>query len=390
MPLKWFYRMRIAILDITSRNAVQYNPALCKALSDINKDGEVTLVAPKLHGVPNGYKFKKLLTIVPDKWASGEGRIKRVLRAVEVVLNYFFVFFYLIFKRPNVLHIQWLPFVEFMGGEKYYLMLIKMCVPGLKIFYTAHNIYPHRLSGESKTAYIHRFVALNKYIDGYLVHLVSAREELSVEFNIPKSKIFVAYHGIYVAENYVPSESSISEERKCIIMYGFQNKYKGADILIDAIGLLPEEYKKKVSARIVGLATDKELYSTCQEKAKALNVEWINDFVSDETLYEAIGKSDLILLPYRKISQSGVLLLALSFRKPILTSDLPSFKETLEGYPDDYFFKSEDPQSLSKLLEKFVDGKIDVELQMGIIEKLNIKYSWAETAKSTLNAYSNV
>ena len=114
----------------------------------------------------------------------------------------------------------------------------------------------------------------------------------------------------------------------------------------------------------------------------------IEHFVSDETLYDAIGRSDLILLPYRKISQSGVLLLALSFRKPILTSDLPSFKETLEGYPDEYFFKSEDPKSLSKLLENFVDGKIDVVLQMGIIEKLNIKYSWAETAKSTLNAYN--
>lgn len=382
--------MKIAILDITSRNAVQYNPALCKGLSDINKEGEVTLVAPKLHGVANGYKFKKLLTIVPDKWAGGEGRIKRVVRAVEVVLNYILVFFYLIFKRPDILHIQWLPFVEFIGGEKYYLMLLKKLVPRLKIFYTAHNIYPHRLSGGSKTAYIHRFVSLDKYIDGYLVHLISAKEELSDEFNIPMSKIFVAYHGIYVAENYTSSESSISEEGKRIIMYGFQNKYKGADILIDAIGLLPEEYKKKVGAKIVGLATDKELYSTYSKKANALNVEWINDFVSDEILYDAIGKSDLILLPYRKISQSGVLLLALSFRKPILTSDLPSFKETLEGYPDDYFFKSDDPQSLSMILEKFVDGKIDVGLQMKIIEKLNKKYSWEETAKSTLNAYYKV
>lgn len=382
--------MKIAILDITSRNAAQYNPALCKALSDINKEGEVTLVAPKLHGVANGFKFMKLLTIVPNKWAGGEDRIKRVVRAIEVVLNYFFIFFYLVFKRPDVLHIQWLPFVEFMGGEKYYLMLLKKFVPKLKIFYTAHNIYPHRLSGDRKNAYIHRFVSLDRYIDGYLVHLFSAKEELSGEFNIPQSKIFVAFHGIYIAENYTPSEHSVSDGVKRVIMYGFQNKYKGADILIDAIGLLSEEYKKKISVKIVGLATDKDLYSTCQEKAKALNVEWINDFVSDETLYDAIGRSDLILLPYRKISQSGVLLLALSFRKPILTSDLPSFKETLEGYPDEYFFKSEDPKSLSKLLENFVDGKIDVELQMGIIEKLNIKYSWAETAKSTLNAYNNV
>ena len=382
--------MKIVILDITSRNAVQYNPALCKALSAIIEKGEVTLVAPKLHGVAIGYNYKRLLTIVPDKWAGGEGRIKRVVRAIEVVLNYIFVFFYLIFKRPDVLHIQWLPFVEFMGGEKYYLMMLKKFIPKLDIFYTAHNIYPHKLKSDRKSAYAHRFVSLDKYIDGYIVHLISAKKELSDEFGIPLSKIFVAYHGIYVAENYTPKESSNSEGVKRIIMYGFQNKYKGADILIDAIGMLPEEYKKKVSVKIVGLATDKDLYLICHKKAKALNIEWINDFVSDEMLYEAIGNSDLILLPYRKISQSGVLLLALSFRKPILTSNLPSFIETLEGYSSDYFFKSDDPLSLSKMLERFVDGKIDVEMQMSIIEKLNKKYSWVETAKSTFYAYNNV
>lgn len=382
--------MKIAILDITSRNAVQYNPALCKALSNINNGGEVTLVAPKLHGSANDFKFKKLLTIVPDKWAGGENRIKRVVRALEVVLNYLYVLFYVVKAHPDVLHIQWLPFVEFMGGENYYLRLIKKLVPNLKIFYTVHNIFPHKLTDEKKTAYVHRFVSLDKYIDGYLVHLVSSKMELSEEFDIPQSKIFVAYHGIYVAENYVSPQSSNSDGVKRIIMYGFQNKYKGADIFIDALGLLPDEYKEKISAQIVGLATDKELYSTYHDKAESLKVKWKNEFVSDKTLYEAIGMSDLILLPYRKISQSGVLLLALSFMKPILTSDLPSFKETLEGYPDDYFFKSNDIQSLSSMLMRFVDGKVDVDLQMNIIEKLNKKYSWEETAKSTLIAYNKI
>lgn len=380
--------MKIAILDITSRNAAQYNPALCKALSEIDEMVEVTLVAPKLKGEAHGFKYKKLWTLVPDKWGGGEGRIKRVVRAIEVVLNYLYVLYYISKTRPNVLHIQWLPFVEFMGGEKYYLMLLKRLVPELKILYTAHNIYPHNLSGDKKASYVHRFISLDIYIDGYLVHLNSAKLELSEEFKIPLSKIFVAYHGIYKAENYTPSIMSNSKEVKRVIMYGFQNKYKGADILIDAIGLLPDEYKMKLSAKIVGLATDKELYFSYYKKAQALGIEWINDYVSDKKLYEAIGESDLILLPYRKISQSGVLLLAISFRKPILTSNLLSFKETLDGYPDDYFFNSDDPLSLSKMLERFIDGKIDVGLQMTIIEELNKKYSWTETAKSTLNAYN--
>ena len=92
-------------------------------------------------------------------------------------------------------------------------------------------------------------------------------------------------------------------------------------------------------------------------------------------------------MPYRNISQSGVLLLALSYRKPILTSDLSSFKETLHGYPDDYFFKREDTQSLADMLTRFVNGDIDKKMLCGIIDTLNNKYSWKETAKATLRAY---
>lgn len=381
--------MKIVVLDITSRNAAQYNPALCQSLAN-NIKGEVLLMAPKLHGKPIGYKYRKLLNLVPDKWAGGEGKFKRILRALEVVINYLFVLVYLTFKRPNVLHVQWLPFVEFMAGERSYLMLLKKWVPGIKVFFTAHNIYPHNLNGEKKSAYVKRFLSLGDCIDGYLVHLNSAKIELSEEFNIPSEKIFVAYHGIYVAENYIPKEPSVPKAVKEVIMYGFQNRYKGADILINAIELLSEDYKCKLKARIVGLATDKDLYSNYYEKAKALNIEWINDFVSDATLYDYIGKSDLILLPYRKISQSGVLLLALSFRKPILTSDLPSFKETLEGYPEDYFFESGDPLSLSNMLKRFIDGEINIDKQMCVIEKLNDKYSWNNTAISTINAYQSI
>ena len=42
---------------------------------------------------------------------------------------------------------------------------------------------------------------------------------------------------------------------------------------------------------------------------------------------------DYVFLPYRHISQSGVLEMAVYFRKPVITSGLSYFRETLGMFP---------------------------------------------------------
>lgn len=381
--------MKIIVLDITARNAVQYNPSLCEGLCAVSPNSSITLVSTALQGGPKGYTFKKLPTLVPKKMTSSEGKIKRLLRALELVYNYLYMAFYIWQKKPDILHIQWLPIVEFASGEAFFLKLYKRLVRGLKIAYTAHNIYPHNCIGKDKDEYRDRFVKVIGHIDAFLVHLKSSKETFCSEFHVPAEKVFVAYHGIYRPTFVSDTDLKVPRDKKRIIMYGYQNKYKGTDLLVEAIATLPELYKRKLETSIVG-KSDQELYDTYKERCESLNISWINEFVSDEELYRRINDSDLIILPYREISQSGVLLLALSYNKPILTSDLPSFKETLEGYPENYFFASNDSKSLSEMITRYLDNGLDIETIKKVIRGLNDKYSWKETANATLVAYNSV
>ncbi len=381
--------MKIVVVDITSRNAEQYNPSLCKALADNLPEGKVVLMAPDLYRKPEGFIFKRLINLIPKKWAASEAGWKRIVRALESMLNYLYLILYIAFSRPDVLHIQWLPFVEFMSMEHCILSVIHFVNPKIRIVLTAHNIYPHNISVEGKEAYRTRFKNLDSVIDGYMVHLHSAKTELANEFGIDTDRIFVAYHGIYLPEGYSPRQQNDVKPYKKIILFGIQNRYKGADVLIDALALLPKDYQKMLKVTIMG-KTDVNLYEEYIERARQLSVEWINKFVPDDELYQAIGESDLILLPYRKISQSGVLLLALSYRKPILTSDLPSFRETLEGYPKECFFNPNSPEALADMLKQYLDGEIDSEVLKDCIDILNSKYSWNESGKSTIKAYLSI
>jgi glycosyltransferase involved in cell wall biosynthesis len=63
-------------------------------------------------------------------------------------------------------------------------------------------------------------------------------------------------------------------------------------------------------------------------KKSVLLLRHIND---DEMKY-LFTKSDYILLPYKDISQSGVMEMAINFRKPILSSDIKYFQDILIEY----------------------------------------------------------
>ena len=376
--------MKVLMLDITGRNPVQYNPSLCEGLAKALPGSEITLASTKDIG-SQFYKFKKLITLVPEKWISSEGVTKRILRTLELFLNYISIAVYILEKKPDILHIQWLPMIEFFRGERIFIILYKLLDSKLKVVLTVHNVYPHNCKQRRRGSYKKRFQQIDSVIDSYMVHLYCSKESLKQEFGIDDSKVFVAYHGIFKPKAIHIKESQ-NNYIKHLIMYGYQNHYKGTDILLDALTRLPNEYIGKLRTTIVG-RTDPKIFECYKDKCEMLNVEWINKFVSDEELYSRIAMADIILLPYRAISQSGVLLLALSYRKPIITSDLPSFKETLEGYPDDYFFKAEDSTSLSHMLQNYLDGVIDENRMKAVIDKLNKKYSWSETAESTIKAY---
>lgn len=375
--------MKIVILDITGRNAVQYNPSLCNALSKIEKN--VTLLSPTLSCAERNFKYIHLINLVPKSWTSKKTKYKRLLRAIEAILNYIYVWIYILYKKPDVMHFQWLPFLEFSSIEKKVLRLYFYTCRKTKIFLTVHNVYPHNLNKVQEKKYHRNFLKIDPFITGYLVHLKSSEEELVREYFIKKEKIHIAYHGIYKADGVNIYHKSVNEKYH-IILYGSQSGYKGTDIFIDALKKIPRLFLEKMSIKIIG-QTEKELYDKYINIAEELGVVWINKYVKDNVLYQAIEESDLIILPYVNITQSGVLLLALSYIKPIITSDLASFKETLSGYTDDCFFESGNPDSLAKLIIRYIKGEIDIEKQKSIIKKLNIKYSWDNTAKETLKAY---
>lgn len=380
--------MKVFIVDIATK-VPRYDIALAEALSRY-EDGsmQVYVFAPNIEGKNKSFHAVKLLGAADLDSNTRLHPVLLLLKTIKTFINYLILGWHIWKQRPEILHIEWLPMLDYVGVERYIVLLLRRLAPNMRVIYTIHNVYPHNMSPAKKEDYKKRFLKLTSLIDGFVVHTASTKDEVICQYGIVPDKIVVIPHGIFKID-YAEGLKRGSNDKVGIIMYGNQTYYKGTDILIEATDLLPNKYKNMIRMTIAGRIDD-DYMKKLQVIQTGVETRWMPYYVDDQELSREIMDSDIIILPYRAISQSGVLLLALSFGKIIFTSDLPSFKETLEGYDNEMFFESENPQSLANLLKRYLDRKIDIDRALLTIRKLNDKYSWNNVAALTCSLYKSI
>ena len=371
------------IEDISGK-VEKYDVALLNAIISETSDSSVKLLLPG----------SGLISLVPRKFKNSENIIKRLLKVVEGLFNYVYSTVKVACAKPNVLHLQWLPFMEFNGWEIPILKSIKRISPKTKLVLTIHNIYPHNMSLEAKRKYKVRFCEVCTLFDAFIVHTNISKEDVIHEFGLNSNKVNVCCHGVFEPKGIEISNNSRKDGKLHILQFGGQSYYKGTDILVDAVCGLDKKRKAKIETHIVG-GISSSFLTELKAKDKDSIIHWKPYFLDDNELYEEINNSDVVVLPYRAISQSGVLLLSIYFGKLIICSDIPSFKETMRGLEDDnlddrLFFKSEDADSLKKILIRYIDQNVNEKFVRDRIQHLKKLYSWTSAAKSTLNVYHKI
>lgn len=371
------------IVDISGK-VKNYDLALFDAIKKEANDASVKFFAP-------GYG---LLSLIPKRWKHSNGIIKRLVKVAEGLLNYAYTCIKIACDKPNVLHMQWLPFMEVVGWEIPFLKSIQRLSPNTRLVLTIHNIYPHNMSDERKMTYNARFRKASSLFDAFIVHTKTSKEDVIREFGLSSEKVHVCCHGVFKPKGVTISSEYRKDGKLHILQFGGQSFYKGTDLLVDAVCGLDDERKKLIETHIVG-GISQDFLDELKAKDVDSVITWKAYFISDEELYKEINEADLIVLPYRAISQSGVLLLSIYFGKLIVCSDLPSFKETMQGedgnsLDNDLFFKNEDADSLRGLIVRYIDGKVDEEAVRKRVNHLKSLYSWQSAAIATMKVYKGI
>jgi glycosyltransferase involved in cell wall biosynthesis len=125
----------------------------------------------------------------------------------------------------------------------------------------------------------------------------------------------------------------VSNDKVNFLFFGSVRTSKGIRELLEVVKCLNKDNKSTDKLNIIIAGADifnimkNNLFINCSF-TKILLKQF-----NDSEMKFLFAKSDIILLPYTKVTQSGVLEMAMHFEKPILTSNLPYFKNILSNCP---------------------------------------------------------
>jgi glycosyltransferase involved in cell wall biosynthesis len=119
----------------------------------------------------------------------------------------------------------------------------------------------------------------------------------------------------------------IKTDELIILFFGFIRKYKGLDILLDAMKILKENFKLQISN--LKLLVAGEFYDDEKPYLQQINRLGINDdvilrtdFIPDSEVKYYLCAADAVIQPYRNATQSGVTPLAYYFEKPMIVTNV--------------------------------------------------------------------
>ncbi len=167
---------------------------------------------------------------------------------------------------------------------------------------------------------------------------------------------------------------SISENEKVLLFFGYIRKYKGLDILLEALSLIKTEFAN-VKLIVAGeFYDDKKFYLDLIEKYNLQNsVVMQNEYIPNEKVKEYFLISDVVILPYRSATQSGILNLAYGFRKPVIVTKVGGLAEFVVNESTGLVVEEPEPEVLAKAIRNFfeIENKIDFDKNISDFIKSN-------------------
>lgn len=338
-------------------------------------------------GVPNRVALDTARWFRPESPA-----IRQPLKLIEYLFNLFVLALKLVFTRPDVLHVQFLPLVP--RGLPFEIWTLKLArALGVRIVYTVHNVLPH----DSSPTLRERYQTLYNFADQLIAHDEHARKKLGDEFGIPAAKVKVIPHGPLFDEP--PAAGSAARERQrlgitpdaCIVVtQGIIRPYKGIPFLLDAWAQVTKQHPTAV-LRIVGTGDD-DILAGIRQRVKELGLEKsvLLDlrFLTVDEVRTCLDSADVLAYPYKDITTSGALLTGVNYGKAVVATALPAFELLLEHERNSLMVPYGDTAALAGALGRLIgDRALRDRLGRELSQAEFRSTGWKEIAAATRECY---
>jgi glycosyltransferase involved in cell wall biosynthesis len=246
--------------------------------------------------------------------------------------------------KPDLIHLHWTapfwldghPLRSRVAALRFLAELLEAKRRGVKLVWTAHNLHDHERTNPRLEHAVNRWLC--RLVDRVLVHCAAAETAVLQTYRLPaafRRHITVTGHGNFIGvyENGVSRAKarrrfSLPAEAPVFLFFGQIRPYKGVPALLDAFRRLE---MAAAHLLIAGRPADAALAASLREASRehpriGLHLR----FIPDAAIQHFMNAADVVVLPFRDISTSSTVILAMSFGKAIVAPPFGCLPQILD------------------------------------------------------------
>lgn len=289
-------------------------------------------------------------------------------------------------ERPDFVVVRyWIPFM----GPALGTICKSISKAGVKVIAITDNVIPHeKRAGD--TAFTKYFI---KRCHGFVTMSKAVLADLG-KFTASKHKKFLL-HPLYTAfgekvdKQEARKKLNIDANDKTLLFFGLIRHYKGLDLLLEAMA---DERIKQMNLKLLVAGEfyeDKKPYTDIIEKHGLQdNIILFDKFIPNEEVKYYFSAADLLTLPYRSATQSGVTQVAFQFEKPTLVTNVGGLSEIIPHGKCGYVVESSPKAIADSIVDYFVSNR-EAAMSAAMAEEKK-KYDWSIFSNEIVTLYEDL
>ncbi|MBI2820630.1 MAG: glycosyltransferase [Acidobacteria bacterium] len=277
-------------------------------------------------------------------------------------------------QAPDVVVFQyWHPYF----APVYATIVSRLRSRGVPSVFICHNVTPHE---RHLAAAFLRDRAFSR-VERFLVH--SLRDCQTLQELRPEAKVVKARHPVYLLFGDPPLSREAARENlglppqeNIILFFGHVRAYKGLDVLLRS---MPRILKRQM----VRLLVAGEFYGSRPNYDRLLRnlglqsyVTIHDHYVSNESVALYFKAANLLVLPYRNATQSGIIPTAYFFELPVVTTSVGGLPEAVLDGKTGFLVPPENPAALAEAVSDYFQSAREAAFR-GEIRQFKEQFSWS-------------
>ncbi len=212
------------------------------------------------------------------------------------------------------------------------------------------------------------FLALSAAVEHDLSELAAGRKIYRSE--LPMFDYSIAGSGFNREQE--RKRLGIAPDDNVILFFGYVRKYKGLDILLEA---MPEIIKNMPRLKLLVAGEfydDQAAYeSIVNSNGTADNVQFWNKFIPNEDVGRFFAAADVVVQPYRSATQSGILNTSYSFGVPAIVTRVGGLEQYVDDGLTGIVVEPESPAEIAAGVKRFFSLKPQIDFAANIKARVN-------------------